>query len=392
MRHGAADASDAMTTRAAPPPAAATTAAAAPSTAAGGDARVTLVVAPAIAPRQRPRESQAHYNHNHVHMEQPAQRSADVMAPRREGIWAALPFVAAAAVVGFGGWVTQKKVRARHAQLVADFGATLSAYGASDRAAADIVSDYKGKVGPGVDRRGLYRSGLAALITDVSAGVSLIRRATALQRLLGVKDAAAAAEVNALGEGKFAAQPSLLGKLIFVSERVLAEGGSAGSLRLRAMLPYSEEVVETLQRDMASRILASEVDAAADREAGVPAEAAALLRMSPADAAAMYDATVARRAAAAVAAAEAAAAAAAEAADATAAVRAVAEADAAASAATAPPEAETPEAAEKAHVYECNACGYTLYPAKGREFKFFADSFKCPMCGAGKDQFTDINA
>lgn len=220
----------------------------------GGDAQVMLVVAPAIAPRQRPRE--AHSYQQHVHSEMPASaRSADVMAPRREGIWAFLPYVAAAAVVGFGGWVAQKKVRARHAQLVGDFGATLSAYGASERGATDIVADYKRKVGPGVDRKGLYRSGLASLVTDIPAGVSLIRRVTSLQRLLGIKDVAAAAEVNALGKDKFADQPSLLGKLIFVSERVLADGGSAGSLRLRTMLPYSEEVVETLQRDMASRIL-----------------------------------------------------------------------------------------------------------------------------------------
>lgn len=349
-----------------------------------------LVVAPAIAPRQRPRE--AHSYQQHVHTEAPASaRSADVMAPRREGIWAVLPYVAAAAVVGFGGWVTQKKVRARHAQLVGDFGATLSAYGSSDRGATDIVADYKRKVGPGVDRKGLYRSGLASLITDVPAGVALIRRVTALQRLLGIKDVTAAAEVNALGKDKFANQPSLLGKLIFVSERVLADGGSAGSLRLRTMLPYSEEVVETLQRDMAARILASEVAAAADRGEGVPGEAAALLRMSPAEAQALYDETLARRAAATTAAAEEAAAAA-EANEAANAVVAAAEAEATVVAAAAEEEKASAVVDKDAHVYECGGCGYTLYPAKGREFRFFPDSFKCPMCGAGKDQFTDINA
>lgn len=349
-----------------------------------------LVVAPAIAPRQRPRE--AHSYQQHVHTEAPASaRSADVMAPRREGIWAVLPYVAAAAVVGFGGWATQKKVRARHAQLVGDFGATLSAYGSSDRGATDIVADYKRKVGPGVDRKGLYRSGLASLITDVPAGVALIRRVTALQRLLGIKDVTAAAEVNALGKDKFANQPSLLGKLIFVSERVLADGGSVGSLRLRTMLPYSEEVVETLQRDMAARILASEVAAAADRGEGVPGEAAALLRMSPAEAQALYDETLARRAAAATAAAEEAAAAA-EANEAANAVVAAAEAEATVVAAAAEEEKASAAVDKDAHVYECGGCGYTLYPAKGREFRFFPDSFKCPMCGAGKDQFTDINA
>lgn len=394
MRHGAdsnAAAASLNATSTTTSPAASPAAAAALSAAVdGGDAQVMLVVAPAIAPRQRPRE--AHSYQQHVHTEAPASaRSADVMAPRREGIWAVLPYVAAAAVVGFGGWVTQKKVRARHAQLVGDFGATLSAYGSSDRGATDIVADYKRKVGPGVDRKGLYRSGLASLITDVPAGVALIRRVTALQRLLGIKDVTAAAEVNALGKDKFANQPSLLGKLIFVSERVLADGGSAGSLRLRTMLPYSEEVVETLQRDMAARILASEVAAAADRGEGVPGEAAALLRMSPAEAQALYDETLARRAAATTAAAEEAAAAA-EANEAANAVVAAAEAEATVVAAAAEEEKASAVVDKDAHVYECGGCGYTLYPAKGREFRFFPDSFKCPMCGAGKDQFTDINA
>lgn len=39
----------------------------------------------------------------------------------------------------------------------------------------------------------------------------------------------------------------------------------------------------------------------------------------------------------------------------------------------------------------CERCGFTLYPAKGREFKFFSDRFKCPSCGAGKDLFYDAN-
>lgn len=39
------------------------------------------------------------------------------------------------------------------------------------------------------------------------------------------------------------------------------------------------------------------------------------------------------------------------------------------------------------NVYECTECGYTLFPAKGREFKFFPNSFKCPECSAPKSKF-----
>jgi len=40
-------------------------------------------------------------------------------------------------------------------------------------------------------------------------------------------------------------------------------------------------------------------------------------------------------------------------------------------------------------VFECGECGYTMFPAKGREFKFIGADFKCPECGAAKDKFVD---
>lgn len=39
------------------------------------------------------------------------------------------------------------------------------------------------------------------------------------------------------------------------------------------------------------------------------------------------------------------------------------------------------------NVYECGNCGYTLFIAQGREFKFYGDDFTCPECGAKKDEF-----
>lgn len=42
-------------------------------------------------------------------------------------------------------------------------------------------------------------------------------------------------------------------------------------------------------------------------------------------------------------------------------------------------------------VYECGECGFTLFIAEGRDFKFFGDDFKCSECGAGKDQFVGMN-
>jgi len=43
------------------------------------------------------------------------------------------------------------------------------------------------------------------------------------------------------------------------------------------------------------------------------------------------------------------------------------------------------------HIFKCGGCGYEMYPARTREFKFFPDDFKCPVCASGKDEFWDLN-
>jgi rubredoxin len=42
------------------------------------------------------------------------------------------------------------------------------------------------------------------------------------------------------------------------------------------------------------------------------------------------------------------------------------------------------------HAFSCNNCGYTIFPARGREGKFFPDNFRCPTCKAPKESFIDI--
>ena len=44
------------------------------------------------------------------------------------------------------------------------------------------------------------------------------------------------------------------------------------------------------------------------------------------------------------------------------------------------------------HEFCCERCGYTLFPARGREGKFFPDSFTCPnpTCNAPKEAFFDM--
>jgi rubredoxin len=43
------------------------------------------------------------------------------------------------------------------------------------------------------------------------------------------------------------------------------------------------------------------------------------------------------------------------------------------------------------HEFSCESCGYTIFPARGREGKFFPTDFKCPNCEAGKEAFFDVH-
>jgi rubredoxin len=44
------------------------------------------------------------------------------------------------------------------------------------------------------------------------------------------------------------------------------------------------------------------------------------------------------------------------------------------------------------HEFQCEKCGFTIFPARGREGKFFPDDYKCQMCAAPKESFFDMNS
>lgn len=51
------------------------------------------------------------------------------------------------------------------------------------------------------------------------------------------------------------------------------------------------------------------------------------------------------------------------------------------------PTADTDSSGAEGQGMECSNCGYTIYPAAGREWKFFGEDFVCPQCGAPKSKF-----
>ena len=50
----------------------------------------------------------------------------------------------------------------------------------------------------------------------------------------------------------------------------------------------------------------------------------------------------------------------------------------------------TVEQEAELHEFVCEDCGFTMFPSRGREWKFFGDGFRCPSCGATKEKFFDL--
>lgn len=339
---------------------------------------IHIASARAITPFRRRREHGAHFTEE---PSLPSQRRTDLMAPKSTGIWSLLPYVAASAVMLGVGWLGKKRFSARQSRLVEEFGEVIVLYGSSPDAKREIASEYKNKVGPGLLRGAMFSSYLRALVSEKPIVPSSIQDVSLVKRLLGLSDDRAVKAINALGKD-LKDSPSLLGKLLFLADRVIKPEKLQG-LSLVSLFPYSPPTVSDLQRNMLERCfkeyVSDEIDVNGIEE--TPMAAASALRLDPADAQSLFDSVVLAR------------------------LR-KKEAKEAALAAAAAEEAPKPDdvreldyparsgepAKANVHAYQCSDCGYTLFPAAGREFKFYGDDFVCPACGAPKDKFVDLNA
>lgn len=341
------------------------------------DRAIYVATARALTPMRRPREQTPTFDDGSV---LPSQRRTDLMAPKSKGFWSILPYMAAYAVLFAIAWLARKRFIARQDRLVDEFGQVAVLYGTTPDTSREIASEYKRKLGPGILRGAMFASYLNYLISEKLLIPSTIQDVSVMKRLLNLSDDKALKAINKLGNS-LKESPSLLGKLLFISERVISPD-KLSKLQLIPLFPYSPPTVSDLQRNMLERcfkdFVSDEIDAHAIEEP--PLKAASLLRIDADDARSLYDSVVLARLRKKEQ--EAAEAAAAEAEQAT--KPSISELDY---------PARSGEPAKAAvHAYQCSDCGYTLFPAAGREFKFYGDDFVCPACGAPKDKFVDLNS
>jgi len=250
------------------------------------------------------------------------------------------------------------------------------------------IKQFRKQLGPGSFKVPMFQAFVVALSTDVPIGVNAIDSLKQAAQLMKVPDAAAATAL----EGAAAAlesQPSVMGKLTFIAERALPM--AAAQAKLRSRFPnWGLDTVTALQRAMLENLYRDTYCDGGEIADGATLE---LLGLSEADAGRLTQEVLEKK--------EEAALAAAEKEEEEKRARQLQDALVAASelkqmktrSTSGSDDGDVDSApsssASGTHEYECTKCGYVLFPAAGRESKFFGAGFTCPQCGAGKDEFVD---
>jgi rubredoxin len=301
-----------------------------------------------------------------------------------------------AAAVFATGWQSKKVYKERQEGLLDEYGATMVAYLGEEREMASTLKLFRGQLGPGSHSVPMFVAFIKQMAVERPADIKTILD---LKRAVGLMQMTPSALIEALplAMDGLQSQPSMLGKLVFVAERAVPAAAQAAQLRSK-FPTWSPETVSTLQRAMLENLyreMCEEVDADS-------AENLAILGLTEGEASRLREDVEEKKAAAA--AAQAAVEEEARARDdLQAAVKKAAEYKPRIGrnqGAPAAQDAEEEDAEEKdedapadrgegTHEYECTKCGYIMFPAAGREFKFYGDDFSCPTCGADKNAFVD---
>lgn len=334
---------------------------------------------------------------------------------KARGPFMGLTFLATA---GVAAWQSNQMYKRRQNALLEEFAATMVFHLGDEREMSAALQTFRRQLGPGPYIGRMFTEFLKAMASSVPIGVKGVKDLKSAVGVFGLSDAAAAKLLEQAADD-LGRQPSVLGKLCFLSERALPMAASMAKLRTK-FPNWSFDTVTALQRAMLENLYRELIEE--DLDAPPNADTLQTLGLTDSDAARLTQEVKDRKAEEEREAAEKAA----EekrAQELEAALLAAAQANKmpvrkaptfadedpptppadsspTPDAAPGPPPSVGPPAAsdddmpvetpgDGTHEYECTKCGYVLFPAAGREFKFFGAGFSCPQCGAGKEDFVD---
>jgi len=320
-----------------------------------------------------------------------------------------LTIVASATVAA---WQSNRLYKQRQSTLLDEFAATMVFHLGDEAEMRAAYSLFKSQLGPGRFTGRMFTVFLTALARDAPIGATAVTNLRTAISIFRLSDDAAAAKLLEESAVELERQPSVLNKLVFVAERAMPT--AAAMAKLRTKFPnWSFDTVTALQRAMLENLYRELCEDDLGNVSPVDAETLAVLGLSEADANRLLAEVVEKKeeeeaAKAAKAAEEERARQLEEALERAATQNAMTyktkeaggsifdgDDDAVGGGVddlpvvpdtTSPPQVS---AGDGTHEFECTDCGYILFPAAGREFKFFGEGFSCPQCGSARDAFVD---
>lgn len=304
---------------------------------------------------------------------------------------------AGVAVAGAGAVAAIKYIVKYQEEVMGDFcWNIMQLHGSSQEEIKQCVKEYKWKLGPKLKRPEMYKNFVRDLTTNQPIGAASVKMLRVVQAAIGIKDKQAVDILTEMAV-ELKEKPSVLGKLVFLAERSLPSKSMVSAIR--DMFPYSAEVVEDIQDALLYTTYKSSV--LANPDASSPPQDYIDLDMTASQAQEFFQRALEEEAAEKRRLEEEAALKAQEEEERLRYEAMVARAAGGTGDGFNPgfdqPAEETNNApndvkmSADTHAYECSKCQYTLFPAAGREFKFFGDDFKCPQCGAPKSDFVEAS-
>mmetsp|Transcript_65554 Transcript_65554/g.136540 ORF Transcript_65554/g.136540 Transcript_65554/m.136540 type:complete len:335 (+) Transcript_65554:40-1044(+) len=309
-----------------------------------------------------------------------------------------------------GGYFGVKKYKQRQQDLVEEFAYSMMLYWGDQEGTKANVKEYLGRVGPLINtfhKPDMLREYSKKLSSDKPLSAASIADFRDIKSVLGVSKGTISKQIVKAAEElvpytdptepweRNANKPSVLGKLLWLTERCHPDPTTISKLRARFPKAYGDEVIDVLQKTLTEEAYKAVIEGAGGCDAGLQ-PGFEVLGLTQAEAQGVVDGMLEEKRVAA----EEAARIAAEKAEEErvlnirkaawegnqGGVKTHGETD---EDREAKKKKKEPERGEGTHEYECTLCGYTLFVARGREFKFFGDDFKCAQCGAGKSYFKD---
>jgi len=335
--------------------------------------------------------------------EQPAPRGEMAMG---KGNVNKMVIGASAVAVLAGGYYGVNFYKRRQAALVNEFALSMMLYWGDDEASKATIKEYKGRIGPiinGFHKKDMFKQYAVMLAADKPLSITSLNDFEKNTKMLGMSAGAVSKALIECGKEvvptpdpkdpweRQGNRPSVLGKLMWLTERVFPNPTTLAALRSRFPKSYGAEVIDVLQQTLTEQAYKDILNANGGPENGVqPGYAELGYSQQEAEecvARLVEENRIAAEEAARIQAEK-------DEEERILNIRKKAwskndpnkdgdEADGKDS------EPAPEEREEGAHEYECTKCGFTLFVAKGREFKFYGDDFKCQGCGAGKEDFKD---